>query len=461
MLDKRALWILLGILLLHVVLAATYATQTPYRTGGIVRINPSVEKDIGAPDERQHANYIQHLNEGRGFPVFEPGSPTLYETYQAHQPPAYYVLATGWAKVFGVSEVESRDNGLRVRSLNVLIGTCGVAGVFFLVFWGFGSIPAALAATAFAGLLPMNLALSGAISNDPLLLCLCTWVLALAVLGLKHEFTWQLCLHIGGLFGLALLTKTTAVGLAVPLFVCLIYSIKAKTWPRLLAGGAVALLIAGGWWIRNQQLYGDPLAMKAFSDAFTKSAQKSMFIEQIIPMQAPGQNPEPIYWMNWVGWWTARSFFGTFGYMDIWLTQSGRQSADPDQNRLYYILILSAVIGIGGWLYSLADKETRKVNLVLAVFLAVVVALFVKFNQQYFQAQGRYLLPAIGPISAIIAVGYAKLAGKRTAAPLLGIAVLLLVVNAFALVRMETQFNDRTQPVGANSTPVAPQEPGN
>jgi heme/copper-type cytochrome/quinol oxidase subunit 3 len=119
------------------------------------------------------------------------------------------------------------------------------------------------------------------------------------------------------------------------------------------------------------------------------------------------------------------------------------------------------VIGFGGWLYSLRDKEPRKTNLILVVFLAVVVALFVKFNQQYFQAQGRYLLPAIGPISAIIAVGYAKLAGKRTAAPLLGIAALLLVVNAFALIRMETQFNDRIQAAGTGSPAVMPKEPAN
>ena len=93
-------WLPLGLILFtFAVLASWYATTTPYRQPGHLMNQrgpdgrPAQIPDIGAPDDRQHANYIHHLLNTNSFPVLRPDSPDLGETYQSHQPPLYYLLA--------------------------------------------------------------------------------------------------------------------------------------------------------------------------------------------------------------------------------------------------------------------------------------------------------------------------------------------------------------------------------
>lgn len=318
--QHRILAILVG---LHFFLAIAYALVTPYRAEGrLMNQGRAHAKDIGAPDERQHANYVRHLLDGKGFPVLnpDPASPDLYESYQSHQPPVYYVIAGGVAKVGGL-DLEERSGGLALRFLNGAIGAAGVAGVYFFALWGIRRRETAIAAATFAGLLPMNLALSGAISNDPLLIALGTWVLALSAMGIRDGWTTKLALLVGALMGLAFLTKTNAIALWPALAAGLYLTSKTQTSSSgsLRGMGYVLLLglpvvLAAPWWLRNQQLYGDPLAMKAFTAAFVGSAQASDFIKEL---GAFG------YWTGindfglGVGWWTLRSFFGVFGYMDV------------------------------------------------------------------------------------------------------------------------------------------------
>ncbi len=65
--------------------------MTPYRSGGVLlgqrdpaTGQPQQVSDVGAPDERQHANYTLKLVRGEGFPVLDPNDPNLIENYQAH-----------------------------------------------------------------------------------------------------------------------------------------------------------------------------------------------------------------------------------------------------------------------------------------------------------------------------------------------------------------------------------------
>src|SRR5687768_14778968 len=109
---------------IHMVLAILYANGAPYRASGVV-INQSRARtnEIGAPDERQHANYVQHILDGKGIPVFKisvpdpdkPGqmmrNPELGETYQSHQPPLYYILAAGYSKLLGKADITYPDGG--------------------------------------------------------------------------------------------------------------------------------------------------------------------------------------------------------------------------------------------------------------------------------------------------------------------------------------------------------------
>ncbi len=452
---KITLGLLLALIFAHIVLAASFAAETPYRTAGILLGQrgpdggPDREQDIGAPDERQHVNYISYLAEGKGFPVFNPADPNLYESYQSHQPPAFYVLSTAWSKALGLSDLTTQDAGLKLRALNVVIGSITVAGVFFLLFWGFESEGIALVGTAFAALLPMFAALSGAVSNDPLLFCLITWVLALLTLATKQGWTWKLAIGVGVLTGLALLTKTTALSLLpIILLALLLKSSKKPSLAMIGASAALALMLVAPWWARNQNLYHDPLAIQAFSNAFKGSAQKETIIKNAILLPQPDANGELTYWKDWVGWWTARSFFGAFGYMDIWLNERGTSGTGPNSpNALYRLLLAATFLCAVGWAASTRQSDFKQKlpsHILNGTFFLVVLLLFIRFNNQYFQAQARYLLPAIGAISGAFAIGIFELFKRRTYVALGVVIFVLGGIDAYALSRLPSEFQKRT-----------------
>ncbi|HXH61746.1 MAG TPA: glycosyltransferase family 39 protein, partial [Fimbriimonadaceae bacterium] len=251
----------LAILILAFVgLGLTYASITPYRQPGrLVHQAGALVPDIGAPDERQHANYVAHVLAGKGFPVLKPGSPDLIETYQSHQPPLYYVLASGWAKLTGADPQNPRS-GSRIRWLSVLIGAGTLLGVYAAAKWGTGREEVALAAVAIAGLMPMFVALNSAVTNDPLAYFVCAWTFALCAKGLRGGWDWRLGALVGALVGVGLLTKTTCLALVPTAIAALV---AAKVWtsqrPCLRTWLLVALLpfvVASPWMVRNTNLYG-------------------------------------------------------------------------------------------------------------------------------------------------------------------------------------------------------------
>jgi 4-amino-4-deoxy-L-arabinose transferase-like glycosyltransferase len=448
--DRRiTLALLFALIVAHIAISANYAASTPYRTAGFLmgQGRPSPIPDIGAPDERQHTNYIIDLVTTDRFPVFNPHDPNATENYERHQPPLYYALGTVWCKITGIHDFQDRDSGLRLRALNCVIGAGTVAGTFFLAYWGFRREDVALAATAFVALLPMLAALSGSITNDALLICLCTWVLALCAKGVRDGWTTMLAVEVGFLTGLALLTKTTALALAPILLLVAFIKQPSRPTPAMVGVCAAAcVLVVAPWWARNQVLYGDPLALKVFNQAFANSPKKET-IEQVITATNPDASPALTYWKDWVGWWTARSFFGTFGYMDIWMNEHGTAfTSAKAPNTLYRMLLAGTILCFLGWLLSLKKtewKESTSVQAINGAFILVAVLLFLKFNTEYFQAQGRYVLPAIGPIACGVAIGLTNFLKNRGLAAAGVIAAIFLGLNIFALSRLPDEFKIR------------------
>lgn len=380
-----------------------FAWVTPYRQAGhLVHQRgpdgrPAQVPDIGAPDERQHTNYVAHILEGKGLPVFNPGSPDLYETYQAHQPPLYYLLAAGWCRLLGVDpRTSDQTTGVKVRSLNALVGLATLLGVYVGAVALFKSESVAVAATA-VGLLPMNVALNAAVSNDPMLIAFCTWSLTGLVLGIRSGFSTKVILIVGLSTGMALLTKTTALAL-LPVVASGLLVSRVRDW-RVWAGClALPVALALPLWLRNHGLYGDPFALKAFNEAFVGSPQASVFIDGLGPW---------MYWTNFVLWWTARSLIGVFGYMDIFILERiSRTASDVFYNVATCVLVLILVIGIVQALRVSRDDPRFRLALVpILVFPVIVALLFVRFNMQYFQGQGRYLYPAVAPVAWLLAAG--------------------------------------------------------
>lgn len=408
----RQWWPWCVIAVVFVVFCCAFNGNTPYRKAGILMHQKGPDglraqvQDVGAPDERQHANYVARLMNGQGFPVLKPGDPDLYESYQSHQPPLYYLLAAGWCKLTGSDPLS--QSGFMPRALNTLIGVATLLAIGLGAWWGFGKKSLALAAPAIV-LMPMSVALHSAVTNDPLLFCLCSWTLALIALALRSGWTLKACALIGLTTGLAFLTKTPSLALAPVIAVALLLSLREKeTRPSWKAGAAlvgIPILLAGGWWLRNMGLYGDPFAMGAFKSAFTGSPQAQMFIDGFGASE---------YWLNWVLWWTARSYIGTFGYSDIFMFES-MGAAKAAQLAVSCLLVLSILklMALASWPSFKEDRPAKVFVGLFMLFALEMVVFFVGFNRQYFQGQARYLYPAIAPAGWVIGAGLCVLMGRH------------------------------------------------
>lgn len=464
----KPLWVILA---LFVALTLAFSINTPFRKPGLIVHQGPVHPapDIGAPDELQHANYIAYLRSGKGFPVLDPSQPDFGENYQSHQPPLYYLVATGWCAITG-SDPTNSDDSVKIRFLNTLIGLGTILGTFYLARWGLGRDDVGLTAAAFVALIPMSLAIHAAVSNDPLLYCLMTWSLALLVLSLQKGWNFKRTLILAIFTGLAILTKTTALALLPTIVVALGVTYVKKHEKLSLTIPAIALivpvLIALPWLLRNQSLYGDPFALKAFNEAFTGNPHAEMYIAEL---------GAPAYWLNFVLWWTSRSFIGVFGYMEVFLLEFLQPNGMAKSGSVYVAImvlvfgpmILGALTGkltrqYGEAVEDESDEEESTpppspalYHWVATTLIVVVVALFVKFNTVYFQGQARYVYPAIAPLAILFALGLSNLlllnfrqkTGRLVGAPLMkawiAAAVFFLVLDGLSLQTIILEFPRR------------------
>jgi len=431
---------------LYLLLACSYALTTP------------VDR---APDESAHRVYVQWLAEHRRLPVFDPADEQHYEL---HQPPLYYALCVPLYLTSRASHGPERVTRL-MRLVNVALGLA-----FLLATLAFarhllpGRPWTALGVAGFVAFLPMQLALCASLNNDVLLQAFAAavlWLLArqLRVGGsagpneprggastslslappraqLRGGFSlWQMA-AVGMLTGLGLLTKSQAVFLFPVIWLAVGVGLwnRDLTARRALGLAAVATVVAlavGGWWlVRNQSLYGDALAMRVFTQAFVGSRPTPQEM-----MAATGLSATQ-YVVRWVLWWTFRSFWGMFGPR-----ATGRFVFYPPG--VYWglaALSLAALVGLVKWLRAPEERTARQLRALLAPALlgALVAASFVRFNMVFFQAQGRYLFPALPLWALLFMVGLEQLAPRR-ARPRVTLAVVaclfLLAAAGLSLVR--------------------------
>ncbi len=402
-------------LLCHVVLALGYARTTPSFEG---------------PDESDHYAYAWHVGNARSLPlapalVAARGLPQTDGTPLAHHPPLYYALL-GAALVasgrndtvfgprinpaFGAPEQASwhlkylhgsgqGDSTLQLlRQISVLLGAITLFCVHRL---GLALCPtqpriADLAALLVA-CLPMFSFLHGVLNNDVLATVLAT-ATTLALVRVLQADTVRLRhgAWLGTLLGLSLLTKLTTLFLlplaGVVFVVVLMRQRRNGGAAAVVRSGLLALAIAAalsGWWfVRNAQLYGDPLALAVHDLAF-----------QPIP-------PE----LRWA-WWSGTflpdvfvSLLGCFGWFSL-----------RPHPLLVGIGIGGTAIALLGLALALRTHERRgeapcapRAPWLLLLALLLVFAGAAKFNWTAPQPQARLLFPAIGPAAVLLAAGLVR-----------------------------------------------------
>ncbi|HEU4752986.1 MAG TPA: glycosyltransferase family 39 protein, partial [Armatimonadota bacterium] len=387
------------------------------------------------PDEGAHLQYIRVLATEHRLPQLDltrRREVTRDVNYEAHQAPLYYALAVPFFQA-GQALAGEAGAGQGPRLLSILIGLAGTALVWLLArevaperpaLWG--------AAAAFAAFLPMRLAVNASVSNDALAeatasLALLVMVRMVKGAGSNRQATW-----LGAALGLALLSKSNAILLLPPALLALYLGARrgpespAQVWRRLLTTGGVTagvlLLLAGWWFARNQALYGDPLGQKAFNWYFADTPTLEQFRQAGYSFDR--------YLFKLVYPTAFASFWGAFGHLDprrpeLFMGATG--PGYPPQSWVYPILGWVTIAALaGGVVYLIRSRLERSAReeeeppsglAVMGLHALFVVAAFLNFNSTYFQAQGRYLFPAMAFLSLALAGGLLEWPRLLPAAP--------------------------------------------
>lgn len=403
----------LGVILLaYLLLATNYALLTP---------------PWQAPDEPAHYNNIAEIFLTRALPVldrddynqqvqaaiisagFPPDASLAQFQYESYQPPLYYLLAT---PIFGLTG----GNLVALRLFSVLLG----AGTIWLIYRAVELVFGAktlivVGATAFAALLPMQVAINAAVNNDGLahllvaaaLLLLLRWMQPYFEPGARPDAPSAAPLiWLGIVLGLGLLTKVYAY-LLLPIcaLVVLLTSWRCKPGGSLGQGltAAVyvitpALLLGLPLWLRNWRLYGpwDILG--------------TMWHDQVVAGQ-----PLTADWIADQGWvtfgeraisFTFKSFWGVFGWLGIFMDERIYTACLIFSGVLFLGLLWSLVRWVSGGVDLDLDSFQQAVLGLFAVLLLAVLAGYVWYNAKFVQHQGRYFFWGMLPISTFVALGW-------------------------------------------------------
>lgn len=409
-----------------------------------------------APDEGAHFAYIVHLAQTHSLPVFEGMGRGV--TYEAHQPPLYYLTALPFATSLLKDKAHHQTALYLLRFFSTLWGLVVVLGTLGLA-WVLHAdpptrLPAILLAGLFAALLPMHLLVCASVGNDAAAGAMATATLLWLCLLLQRPSsgkrqTLTAALVAGVLCGASLLAKSSNL-ICLPLALiasCLMplnSPVPSPTkkrpvtqsprhsssitchpgWWRgiLLSVCLGAFLLTAGWWLwRNIVLYGDPLAFQAFLEGFSTSPKPSYFLERL-------QLSLPTYLLM-VAQVTLFTWLGIFGEPNEAVKGLGRLMQGAEPTALW--AFLCALIGMGllvgmalgivtmgrqSW-QAMREKAWAKAFActlpILVVFL--VFAEFVQFNRHFFQAQARYFYPAHAAMALLFAEGILRLAPTRRA----------------------------------------------
>jgi 4-amino-4-deoxy-L-arabinose transferase-like glycosyltransferase len=312
--------------------------------------------------------------------------------------------------VFGLSERWPLDaQVLALRLLSVAFGAVFLWASFRLFVRVFPKQPGiALVATAFAATVPMHVAVTAAVNNDALANLWAVASIALLLAALRTEpsgnglalgrWAWA-----GVAMGLGMLTKTTAYAVIPVGLIALIG--QSRRSPSLRGFAARALALFGPalalnipWYVRNMMTYGG-------IDILGLQRHNAIVLGQ----------PTTAEWLGRLGWGgvakellitTFRSFWAQFGWMGVLVDQ-----------RIYQALALfSLLVFLGLLLYLLRARVNRHLLTpfqwralgVLGLWFLSTAFLYLWYNVQFVQHQGRYFFPALPAIALAAALGFTE-----------------------------------------------------
>lgn len=413
--DRSALALLTGI---YVTFSVTYSVLTP-------AWEPN--------DELDHALYVEHIVAHGTLPRI-----ALANGIESHQPPLYYLLVAAWQKLLGIpaftpsaSPVPGAPPRLapgrfytyshqytalqhrnayflhELRAVSVVLGLVTVLASYGCARMVLRRPRSALCAGLTVALWPKQLVVDSALTNDSLVICLCSLALLLFLAsesarrrGDDRQRRWALA-GLGAVLGLAALAKFNSLPLAVVLLVL-------SAWPVVRPGKGrrsaltldvvIALLLAGAlaswWFVRNRELYGQFLASRASED-YLKQFGYGLI--------------SPVAWTN-----TGRllHFVPSHLYHSFWYDGSGNQWLLPNwmNNALWVLAGLSALSVVAALVRrNRASPPWQPIGILAGASLALAIvaglAAVVIIAQTTTQAEGRIALVAISSFATVLVMG--------------------------------------------------------
>jgi len=400
------------------------------------------------PDETRHFHYIQLLLDEHRLPLLINGQ----EQGGAHtlHPPLYYLLVSPlFALARGLGE---RAVYLTIKSFSPLI----VLGALLLfrstLRRVFPRQPFAVAAAFTVVALLPELQLEAAVINND----------SLAIL-LGSLFLWQLArtwdappsVRDAALTGLimAAFVNTKAQGWTLaPLWALSVgqravrFRTQLPAWLRDLGLGYALLLLLGTWWyVRNYQLYGQPVPLDFMGGAVQPHSSRTG--ELLTPLQVYTSGE-----VVTLGWRATVGLFQSFWTQIDWISEEYRPA-------IFGTLLFFCLLALSGGLWRLwqlyQDWQQGKLKapqrLPVLSLLAGGYALnwlhtwFVAtFLHLGFYQGGRYLMPSIFGAGAVLAAGWQVLTPRRAQWAVVGVLALGLVgFNVLCLVELITYLNPK------------------
>ncbi|HEY3174759.1 MAG TPA: DUF2142 domain-containing protein [Candidatus Polarisedimenticolia bacterium] len=371
------------------------------------------------PDEPGHARYVNFLAAGGRLPLAGEEAPG-----EAHQPPLYYALAAGVARVGRLGEIpvepvrnprfrwyggtqenkylhdaaESLPPLRRLRLMSVAMGA-GTAALIYLMGAGSGvlSLRSAAIAAAAAAFLPQFTFISASLNNDNLANLFSAAALASLTAAMRRPARLAPWGVAGSFAGLGLLAKFTGLTILPCGLIALALARRAarrEAQPAPPARAAAlflfpALLIPAPLLLRNVLVLGDPLGVSALAST--------------LPNLLDPKNLASAYFLTEFPVVLFESFWGRFGWMSF---------------RLPAVLYLGALAATLAAAMGLALRWLRRVDalqpsqVLFAAAIAIQLAQIVAYNLTFTQAQGRFLFPVLGPIAILLCSGMTELARR-------------------------------------------------
>lgn len=406
-----------------------------------------------ASDEAEHVIHIHTILERGELPVIQSSDDMNRQTdpiarwnNQAHHAPLYYLLGTAtiswsqrddlgdylipneliflrnttennankWLHLYSDPTSDTHQAVFALRLLSIAIG----CGTLLLVFWSarqiFDDDLWPLLATLFTASIPTFIVVNSSASNDPLTIFLYTagigWSLKVwRQATISWRDTWLISLILSGIA----LTKLTGVSLFGVVYAVLIFGVLRQKWSLslmiriVLVSGVMASVLAGWWYLRNMQIYGDLLAQTATQSIWGRSDPLTLALL-----------PDELLRIG-------KSFWMMVGYLH-----------EPvfAPNTFYIFASVVTVLGILGILYTLfrspktdsIDRIPTSEILILGFACIVVIGLLLYGTLSVDISYGRLLHPAIAPFVILLLIGWRQFLGRFGALlilPFVGLAI--------------------------------------